>query len=155
MPTRHILSAMIGLALTLPASSHGHELMQPNWCSLPNQEIQIISTFNFEKGVQIPQLSPPGTTHGVVDRYMAVSNNIALYCKKEVNNILGGLYDTRAIVTAPDNYLDADHHQFYDPMTEGLAGGCAICIEVPTPVPANPDPRRPHFSIDPEPHETP
>jgi hypothetical protein len=144
---RYILSAITAFTLTFSASSYGHELMQPNWCSAPHQQIQIISTFSFEKGTDVPTYRHPnGPTHGVVDRYMGVSNNIAIHCTKAANQLVGSDYDSRAIVTSPENYLDADHHQFYNPEIEGLAGGCAICVEI-TPPPTPPG-RGPRASIE-------
>jgi hypothetical protein len=149
MTSRNFLISLAVLALTLPMprSSHGHELMEADWCSLSNQEIQIVSTFNFDKDEILKLLISNGPTHGVVDRYLDVSGAINNYCGADVVRILGpGNHNLRAIVTGPENYLNPDHHQFYDE-DAGLIGGCAVCVPR---APTNPDPRRPHLSADPE-----
>jgi hypothetical protein len=151
MAARRTLIALAAFALTLPMSwsSQGHEIMEADWCSLTNQEIQIVETFNFDKK-NIGPLLREVQTHGVVDRYMTVSNNIAMHCHGRVQSLLGGGYDSRAIVTGPANYLDPDHHQDYVPENEGLVGGCAICVQTaPPPPPANSGGRpRPSISAD-------
>jgi hypothetical protein len=125
MAFRRPFIALAALALTLSVSwsSQAHEEIEPGWCSTPHDEIVIVETFDLdEKELYILV----GLTHGVVDaprdQWSPVSIAIADYC---VN--AGRGYDSRAIITGPKSYLSPRHHEIYR-MSDGLVGGCGICV---------------------------
>jgi hypothetical protein len=143
MTSRNFLISLATVALALPMSRpcHGHELMEAHWCSAPQQQIQIIQTFQF-KGRSMMELLREEQTHGVVDRYSGVSLALTSYCQKQAD-LLGSGYESRAIITGPQSYVSPAHHQTYD-IFDGVEGGCAICVQS-----ANPRAPRPSLDADP------
>jgi hypothetical protein len=125
MAPRPLLIALIALALifSVPWSSQAHEEIEPGWCSQPHEEIDIIETFDFDEKELYTLVT---LTHGVVDNprdhWSPVSIAIGGYCKD-----LARGYDSRAIITGPKSYLSPRHHEIYR-MSDGLVGGCGICV---------------------------
>jgi hypothetical protein len=119
-----IALAALALTLSLSWSSQAHEEIEPGWCSNPHEEIVIVETFDFDGKRLVNQFPPP--THGVVDnprdQWTWISIAIGGYCRD-----LARGYDARAIITGPKSYLSPRHHEAYR-MSDGLVGGCGICV---------------------------
>jgi hypothetical protein len=136
--------AFIALAaLTAPALAH--ETAPANWCTAPNTQPQIASSFNFTRqqiltmAAEVEQaLGPEGLIAeglaertadgrcGIVDRWKMAVYILQHHCAAQTGNA-NAIFN----VTSPTSFLGPSHHTAYN-YTGGVQGTCAICV-VPSP----------------------
>jgi hypothetical protein len=112
--------------LSMSWSSQGHQTIPKTWCANPDDRPEVVSTFQF-KGKDLEDLIRKcGIVDKPEDHWHSVKNAIAYHCQTTAPRG----YSSVPFITGPETYNSELHHEQYR-ISDGLTGGCAVCITAP------------------------